>query len=249
MKQTFKSIALGLIVSFSPFITLAQPNDLMITYDANQGVSGLVGANKVYMYAGAVTSGPTGQWEWITGSVNLDNGVGLMTALGNDVWTICIDPNAYFGTGLPILAIDIIFRNETGSAFGYDFNGTYTILDLTTPSPTSSFSGVTTGNCGVGINETSNERSYIKCFPNPMQETTEIMYRLPKSNQKTTITVLESAGKIVKTFEVGNINQIHQKLIWDGENQNGDLLPNGIYVLKLTNDMEFSAYQKVVICR
>ncbi|MBL0341992.1 MAG: hypothetical protein IPP71_14320 [Bacteroidetes bacterium] len=71
---------LVLIFSFI-FGSINAQTDLKITYDANQGVSGLAGASKVYMYSGAVTSSPTGQWEWTIGSTNQDDGIGLMSSL------------------------------------------------------------------------------------------------------------------------------------------------------------------------
>ncbi len=117
----------------------AQQNDLRINYYANQGVSGLAGASKVYMYSGAVTSSPSGAWEYIVGSPNLDDGVGKMTSLGNDTWTICVDPLVFYSSGLSgpipngstIYAIDMFFRNANGTAFGYDFSNNYIIVDMT----------------------------------------------------------------------------------------------------------------------
>lgn len=234
---------------FSISCASAQPNDLMITYDANQGVSGLVGANKVYMYSGAVTSGPSGQWEWITGSVNLDDGVGLMTPLGNGLWTICIDPAVYYGTALPILAIDIIFRNENGSAFGYDFNGTYTILDMTTPSPTSSFSGVTTGNCGVGAPEFGNNESKLSNFPNPLNNGTTINYYLPAGVKNAQINVFESTGKKVKVLILDESKIGTQKIFWEGDDEQGKNLKNHIYFYSLEVDGKMSASNKMIIAR
>src|SRR4030095_1897504 len=88
------------ILCFAVGQVSGQQNDLRITYDANQGISGLAGASKVYMYSGAVTSSPSGSWEWIVGSPNLDDGVGEMTSLGNNMWSICIDPMSYYSSGI-----------------------------------------------------------------------------------------------------------------------------------------------------
>ncbi|SDM42662.1 Por secretion system C-terminal sorting domain-containing protein [Catalinimonas alkaloidigena] len=101
-----------------------------ILYDATQGTSGLVGATKVYMHAGAGTQEngagagydfqPEGQ-AW-----GQDNGVGLMTqdAENPNLWRITITPRTYFGVpdSTRIWKLGLVFRNADGSKEGKDPN-------------------------------------------------------------------------------------------------------------------------------
>jgi len=123
----------------------ANGDSLAIVYDATLGQSGLVGAAKVYMHSGCQTySG--GTWGSITvGNWGIDDGLGEMTALGNNKWTITIDPRNYYlmSPDTPLLGIFMVFRNANGSQAGKDDNGNNILLNLTGISPTSTFNGIT----------------------------------------------------------------------------------------------------------
>jgi hypothetical protein len=236
--------------------SLSAQNDLSITYDANQGVSGLAGANKVYMYSGAVTSSPSASWEWIVGSTNQDDGIGLMTPLGNNMWNICIDPMSYYSSGpagvipagTPILAIDMFFRNENGTATGYNFNGTYIILDMTTNPASSNFTGVVASGCTVDAPEIPLKDFVMNNFPNPLKSNTLITYNL-KGSGKVVIRVYDVIGENVRTF-----NQDYQKagvykINWTGDNDKGSLLKNGLYFYTLEVDGRPIRTNRMIISR
>ncbi len=222
----------------------AQQNDLRINYDANQGISGLPGANKVYMYSGAVTSSPSGQWEWIVGSPNVDDGIGQMTSMGNDQWMICIDPLVYYSSGIagpippatPILAIDMFFRNENGTAQGYNFNNSYIIVDMTTVPPSSNFAGVTLGNCAVGGKEIPMKEFVMNNFPNPVKTNTIITYNLKYPGRIVNVVVYDVIGQKVKSFNQGSQTAGLYKINWTGENDRGAMLKNGLYFYALEVD-------------
>jgi hypothetical protein len=220
----------------------AQQNDLYITYYANQGVSGLSGASKVYMYSGAITSSPSGQWEWIIGSPSADDGIGLMNYAGNDTWTICIDPLNYYSGGLggpipngsTIYAIDLFFRNENGTAFGYDLNGTYIVLDLTSTPVTSTFTGVVPGSCAVGIQEELAIDNSIAIYPNPVKGNATLSYTIKKNAGRISVKIFDVLGQKVKTIiDAQNHSTGTQQIIWNGENDNGSILKNGLYFYTL----------------
>ena len=131
------STSLNANIILSPF-----GDSLSIIYNANLGQSGLVGANKVYMYAGLqeIPFGPVTGW---VGNWGLDDGIGQMTAMGNDVWKITINIPSYFNvsSSLSINALSMVFRNADGSLTGKDDNGNDIFLVLGS-SPNSAFSGV-----------------------------------------------------------------------------------------------------------
>jgi hypothetical protein len=235
----------------------SQSGDLRITYDANQGVSGLAGANKVYMYSGAVTSGPSGQWEWIVGSPNLDDGIGLMDPLGSGLWTICIDPMSYYSSGVAgpipggatIYAIDLFFRNETGTAFGYNFSGSYMIIDMTTNPPSSNFPGLTLSNCAVGSPEVQLKDFVMNNFPNPLKTSTQITFNLKEDARKASITLFDMLGQPVKKFVWNDLKPGITKVNWNGDNDKGTALKNGIYFYTLEVDGVKMMSKRMVISR
>ena len=235
-----KKQLLGISLFFMMGSLMAQ-TDLKITYDANQGQSGLAGVPKVYMYSGAVTTSPTGQWEWTVGSTNADDGVGLMTSLGSNLWTICIDPMAYYSSGIagpipvgtPILAIDMFFRNANGTLFGYNFSGSYIILDMTTTPPSSNFPGVVAGTCAVGGNEIEVQEFVMNNFPNPVKTNTIVTYNLKDNANNVTINVYDVIGQKVRTLVDGPQKAGLHKINWNGDTDKGSQLKNGLYFYTL----------------
>lgn len=106
-------------ISVSPNVFKAE-DEITITYDATQGTSGLRGAGKVYMHAGTVTDFIMGtSWTNVVGNWGKDDGIGAMTSLGNDKWSIKIAPRTYFGVPTQrIFRIGMVFRNADGSKEG-----------------------------------------------------------------------------------------------------------------------------------
>ncbi|RMG89278.1 MAG: hypothetical protein D6706_21660, partial [Chloroflexi bacterium] len=118
-------------------------DSLEIIYDATQGQTQLVGATKVYMHSAAELV-PFGGWQYTTGNWGQDDGVGLMTNIGPNLWRIRIHPKTYYNyPGCTINGIFMVFRNADGTLTGKDSNGNDIFLDLTVNPPQSAFSGVT----------------------------------------------------------------------------------------------------------
>lgn len=133
----------GQSLTLNPFTNAVLFEDsLVITYNANLGQTQLASANKVYMHAGyqEVAFGPVTGW---VGNWGLDDGIGEMSALGNNYWRITIHVRNYFGLlpGANVNAIAMVFRNADGTATGKDDNGNDIYLVLGPP-PTSAFTGV-----------------------------------------------------------------------------------------------------------
>ncbi|MCF8278102.1 MAG: T9SS type A sorting domain-containing protein [Flavobacteriales bacterium] len=117
-------------------------DSLRIVYDATQGQSGLVGASQVYIHSGIQTV-PFGPWEYVIGNWGLNDGVGQMTSLGNNLWSITLNVEDYYGYpgGTNVIGLWMIFRNGDGSASGRDNNGNDIFLE-TSNNNASTFGGV-----------------------------------------------------------------------------------------------------------
>lgn len=133
-------------VLLNPGVLLSPEGDsLTIIYDATQGQTGLVGAETVYMHSSfeyVPFGGAVDPW---VGNWGQDDGIGQMAALGNNLWKITIQLNAYYNipAGTSINGLFMVFRNADGSQTGKDTNGNDIFLNLSGANPTSSFTGVT----------------------------------------------------------------------------------------------------------
>ena len=125
-------------ISITPF-----GDSLTIIYDATQGQTQLVGANKVYMHSGyqLIPFGPVVGW---VGNWGQDDGLGQMTNIGTDLWKITINIHNYYNiaSNLAVNALEMVFRNADGTQEGKDDNGANIFL-LVTSNPSSAFTGVT----------------------------------------------------------------------------------------------------------
>ncbi len=105
---------------------LPTPNqEVTLIYDATQGVSGLIGAEKVYLHSGVVISGPDGQvWTHVVGNYGQDDGIGEMSKVpGEDnKWQITLSPSIREYYTVPndqvIFRLAMVFRNADGSQEG-----------------------------------------------------------------------------------------------------------------------------------
>lgn len=130
------ALTLNAGISVSPF-----GDSLTIIYDATQGQTQLVGANKVYFHSGyqLVPFGPVIGW---VGNWGQDDGLGQMTNIGTDLWKITININSYYNISAAVNALEMVFRSADGSQTGKDDNGNNIFL-LVNASPSSVFAGVT----------------------------------------------------------------------------------------------------------
>jgi PKD repeat protein/formylmethanofuran dehydrogenase subunit D len=120
-------------------------DSLTIRYDATQGQTGLVGAEKVYYHSGIAFT-PMGAWSNSVGNWGQDDGVGEMYSVGENLWEIKINPQSYYGlnAGQTWAGFYMVFRNANGTAEGKDENGANIYLNaVSVPAYTSTFSGIT----------------------------------------------------------------------------------------------------------
>jgi len=114
---------------------------ITITFDANKAfpgdTEGLKDATKVYMHAGVILSDATHSKLTNVKGTFQDDGIGQMTALGNNLWKITLVPDQYFEIppGKSIHQIGMWFRNEDNTKVGYGFRNRVIFVDVLSDEP------------------------------------------------------------------------------------------------------------------
>ena len=117
-------------------------NDLIkITFDAKKaspgGTNGLLGVDKVYMHSGVkLSTATTNDLTNIVGSF-ADDGIGLMTKVGEDIWELTITPNEYYSIvqDQEIYNIGMWFRDADNTNRGYGFRDGIIYFDVQSDQP------------------------------------------------------------------------------------------------------------------
>lgn len=199
------------IVRVEPF-AFTDTTPIRIIFDASvadkDGTVGLIGASKVYMHSGVITTGPTGTaWENVIGNWGQDDGIGKMTAVVNkpNQWEISITPRSYYNApaAKSIYRLGMVFRNEDGSRKGKGPGGSdiFVDLDMTT-----------------GVLEESDFLQPI-FYPNPAKESVYVT-----TTKSSTVVVRDSLGKIV--LRVNGISEKEYAIsVAD--------LPSGLYLFEI----------------
>lgn len=77
-------------------------------------------------------------------------------------------------------------------------------------------------------------------YPNPFEKDTYFTFKLTQIPDEIKIKVFTIAGRLVKEIRVSkdNLNFDLNKIFWDGKDNDGDLLANGVYIYKIIMDVE-----------
>lgn len=86
-------------------------------------------------------------------------------------------------------------------------------------------------------------------YPNPFINRTKFTFELP-SQDWVTFEIYDLLGRKVKTLlkDVGLSRGIHRWLEWDGTDDNGNLVSNGIYIYRLSS-IQFQQNKKLILLR
>tara|TARA_B100000676_G_C18083841_1_gene853390 strand:+ start:1210 stop:4671 length:3462 start_codon:yes stop_codon:yes gene_type:complete len=90
--------------------------------------------------------------------------------------------------------------------------------------------------------------SLYQAYPNPFNPTTTIEYELPYS-ANVVLDVYDVSGKLVKTLVNDIKNTGKHSIIWDGTNQYGNSVANGMYIYKITANQNFSISNKMILLK
>lgn len=79
------------------------------------------------------------------------------------------------------------------------------------------------------------EFTVLPAYPNPFNPSTTITYGIETDNN-VIINIYDITGKLINTLQNGYQLQGWHSIIWNGTNQNGEQVPAGIYLSKITSN-------------
>ena len=92
------------------------------------------------------------------------------------------------------------------------------------------------------------EFALYNAYPNPFNPTTTIEYEVPFS-MDVILNVYDISGKLVKTLVNDMKNTGKHSIVWDGTNQYGNSVANGMYIYKLISSENISISNKMILLK
>lgn len=261
-----KRIILNALFIFFVSLTYIQAqSNLQITFNAGSTI--LAAEDTVYMYSAGSIGNPGNHWQYGVGElVQPGTGIGRMTSIGQDVWTICFEPFSYFSQGsagvIPngstMYNIDMLFHDPSGSFLllnnnnNFPFNISLVATSTTViTAPVSNSPGQITStyqSCTLGINSIQVSNGVLTNFPNPLIESTQFIYTL-HTGGNVSLKVFNAIGQVVKTVVNEKQNPNTYSYIWKGDNDSGRMLYNGMYYYTLSINGKAIQTNKLVISK
>lgn len=204
-----------------------------VSYNANMGLStlGAGAANKVYWHSGGGVAGP---WEAVVGNWGMDDGIGEMTEVEDDIWEIEATLDEYYAAagytgGAPVNHIGMVFRNEDGTLSGKNDGDVdiFAVYDAVEDVYTVDCACVTITKVVVQSVNTINGVSDITIGPNPFNTNVEFAFNLV-NNEEVTLSIYNMMGAHVATILNGNLSAGKHIANWNAAN-----LPAGNYMFRL----------------
>jgi hypothetical protein len=72
----------------------------------------------------------------------------------------------------------------------------------------------------------------VRCYPNPFNPTSTIAFDLEKNNA-IAVDIFNISGQRVRRLAQGYYSAGSHSLVWNGENDNNQILPSGVYMIKI----------------
>jgi hypothetical protein len=83
--------------------------------------------------------------------------------------------------------------------------------------------------------------------PNPFRSTTSIAYTVPREDQ-VRVRILDVAGRTVRVLGEGRVPAGESRVVWDGRNASGDIVPAGVYWARVESS-DGSVAKRIVALR
>jgi hypothetical protein len=72
-------------------------------------------------------------------------------------------------------------------------------------------------------------------YPNPFSKVTNFYYRLSSDAEKVEVKIFTLAGRLIRQIPMASAQAgINYSTVWDGKDQEGDAVANGVYIYKIT---------------
>jgi hypothetical protein len=95
--------------------------------------------------------------------------------------------------------------------------------------------------------------SDVMNYPNPFSDSTYICYNVSGRVEKMWIRIFTLSGRLIKEIESGASRPGFNFCVWDGRDEEGDWVANGVYIYKILAEDEekkqMQAYGKAVVMR
>ncbi|NNC82714.1 MAG: alpha-amylase [Flavobacteriales bacterium] len=129
----FHMISFGQILQVTPTFPTVE-DEVTIVYNAQEGNAELAGLSPIYAHMGLITSESTSgtDWQFVQGNWGTDDPQVLMTDLGDDLHSITVDMDEFYGfpDGTEVLQMAFVFRNEDGTLVGREADGSDIFYDV-----------------------------------------------------------------------------------------------------------------------
>ncbi|MCH8290470.1 T9SS type A sorting domain-containing protein [Candidatus Poribacteria bacterium] len=96
------------------------------------------------------------------------------------------------------------------------------------------------------------EISALRNYPNPFDRQTTLIYELNRDADAVSITIYTTVGRRVRVLEDASAQEGYNEAMWDGRDEDGTLLANGVYLYRIRvadSDEQAQAFSRLAILR
>lgn len=164
--------------------------------------------------------------------------------------------NTPLPAGAKVYTMGMVFRNEDGSKSGRDQQGCQDIFakDFNTANPLvinssdnsiCDFVTITKKPVSARALESAGV-SNIRSFPSPFSDQLNIEFNAANPTSHGKVFATDLSGKVVATLYEGEIPQGYQAVKWNANEQNGESVKSGVYLIYVEMNGKLSKAHKVV---
>ena len=84
------------------------------------------------------------------------------------------------------------------------------------------------------VNAKAGQRKFLGGTPNPFSASVNIYFLAQAADRRVTLSVTDVSGKIIRRLTDSVPGRGYYSIMWDGRNEQGTLVPSGVYMTRLT---------------
>jgi len=97
--------------------------------------------------------------------------------------------------------------------------------------------------------ETNAEFQLNQNYPNPFSNSTNISFKIPRFCEDLQLKIYNIKGQLIRKIYHSNTIHFSDEVVWDGKDDQGRILSNGIYLYQLTGKNYTSKIMKMILLR